>query len=343
MSSFMGPDYKSNYFYLFLWKSIHPNMRLSLKISAFAMLLTLFCSCGGRRVEPLLTRQFPTVSPTAMIQDPNEIMEYMAMHFWDAFMEPAEGYRCDSLYISGVLKGDVEQNLANYIYILDGISLKSAQKSVHAIVEKMEACERADSASNIFESFVELGEKYLFNPNSPLRNEDYYSPFARRLSVSEFLDSASRDRFAHVAKMCSLNEVGTAAADFRFCDRYGKMHTLYGIDAPHTLLFFSNPGCASCMQIITELKENPYISAMISEKRLVVLNIYIDEDIQAWRDYMPVYPDEWYNGFDPDFVIRNDKIYNVRAIPSLYLLDSEKNVLMKDAVPEKLLNLLTQI
>ena len=51
---------------------------------------------------------------------------------------------------------------------------------------------------------------------------------------------------------------------------------------------------------------------------------------------MPVYPESWYNGFDPDFVLRNNDIYNIRAIPSLYLLDKEKNVLMKD-VPENVL------
>ena len=70
---------------------------------------------------------------------------------------------------------------------------------------------------------------------------------------------------------------------------------------------------------------------MISAGNLAVLNIYIDEDIAAWRDYMPVYPEEWYNGFDPDYVIRTDMLYNVRAIPSLYLLDEDKTVIMKDA------------
>lgn len=58
---------------------------------------------------------------------------------------------------------------------------------------------------------------------------------------------------------------------------------------------------------------------------------------------MPIYPQAWYNGFDPDLVIRTDLVYNVRAIPSLYLLDSDKTVLLKDAVPEKLFNLLAQI
>ena len=50
---------------------------------------------------------------------------------------------------------------------------------------------------------------------------------------------------------------------------------------------------------------------------------------------------EWINGYDPDFVIRTDRLYAVRAVPSLYLLDKKKNVLMKDALPEYVLNALT--
>jgi hypothetical protein len=76
---------------------------------------------------------------------------------------------------------------------------------------------------------------------------------------------------------------------------------------------------------------------------MAVLNIYIDEDLQAWKDYMPVYPQEWYNGFDPDLVLRNNDIYNIRAIPSLYLLDKEKTVLLKDAVPEKIFELIERL
>ena len=82
---------------------------------------------------------------------------------------------------------------------------------------------------------------------------------------------------------------------------------------------------------------------MISQGRLAVLNIYIDEDLQAWREYMPIYPEEWYNGFDPDLVIRTDNLYNVRAIPSLYLLDSDKRVIMKDAPENKVFNYLNNL
>ena len=76
---------------------------------------------------------------------------------------------------------------------------------------------------------------------------------------------------------------------------------------------------------------------MIASGELAVLNIYIDEDLGEWYNYMPIYPSSWYNGYDPDYAIRTDRLYDVRAIPSLYLLDSEKTVLMKDAPTEKIL------
>jgi hypothetical protein len=119
--------------------------------------------------------------------------------------------------------------------------------------------------------------------------------------------------------------------------------TLYGVKAPYTLLFFSNPGCDACMNIINVLKGEPRIAQMIASGQLAVLNIYIDEDLEAWRSYMPIYPDEWYNGFDPDFIIRNQELYNVRAIPSLYLLDAEKKVLLKDAPENKVFDYLVKL
>ena len=94
---------------------------MNFKAALLASLLLFSVSCGsnaGRReAEQTMTRPFPSVTPPAMMQEQQEIVEFMSMHFWDAFMAPAagQGYRCDSLYVAGVLKGDVEQNLANFI------------------------------------------------------------------------------------------------------------------------------------------------------------------------------------------------------------------------------------
>jgi hypothetical protein len=59
---------------------------------------------------------------------------------------------------------------------------------------------------------------------------------------------------------------------------------------------------------------------------------YPDEDLTAWRDYHSQMPSWWINSYDEDLNISNNRLYNLNAIPSLYLLDSEKRVLIKDGV-----------
>lgn len=291
----------------------------------------IVAGCGQRKAEQFQALPFPDVLPPAMMEDPQDRAEYMAQNMWNSLTDPSRTYPCDSLLVSGVRRTDVEQKFANWTQVLGMSSRPVAEKSVSRLYDRALACEKKDTSSNVFETFASLMDKYLFDPNSPLRDEDLYGAYASRLAAYEGYTEVQKEKYARDARLCALNKVGTKAADFRFADRRGKIRTLYGVEAPYTLLFFSNPGCEACMSIINVLKEDPQISGMISSGRLKVLNIYIDEDLDAWRSYMPVYPDEWYNGFDPDFVIRNETLYNVRAIPSLYLLDSDKTVLLKDA------------
>ena len=314
-----------------------------MKNSIFTILLlaVLAVSCSqGKKAEQFKALPFPDIAPPAMMADPQNIAEYLAEHYWDRFIDPSRTYPSDSMMVSGVKKGDIEQKFADWAYILDMISFQKAEKALSGLYSKALACEQADTASAVFEFFNETAYKYFYDPNSPLRNEDYYNVYVRKLAEYAGLTPEMRGKHEFDVRMTSLNRVGTVAADFKFADKYGRFHTLHGIKAPLTLLFFSNPGCNACMDIINVLKGEPAIASMISDGTLAVLNIYIDEDLQGWRDYMPIYPQEWYNGFDPDLVIRTDNLYNVRAIPSLYLLDEEKRVILKDAPENRLFDLL---
>ena len=310
-------------------------------IFTILLLAVLAVSCSqGKKAEQFKALPFPDIAPPAMMTDPQNIAEYLAEHYWDRFIDPSRTYPSDSMMVSGVKKGDIEQKFADWAYILDMISFQKAEKALSGLYSKALACEQADTASAVFEFFNETAYKYFYDPNSPLRNEDYYNVYVRKLAEYAGLTPEMKGKHEFDVRMTSLNRVGTVAADFKFADKYGRFHTLHGIKAPLTLLFFSNPGCNACMDIINVLKGEPAIASMISDGTLAVLNIYIDEDLQGWRDYMPIYPQEWYNGFDPDLVIRTDNLYNVRAIPSLYLLDEEKRVILKDAPENRLFDLL---
>ena len=316
---------------------------MKLKFLNIAAAVILIASCGQKKAEQFQALPFPDVFPPAMMEETQDRAEYMALNTWNRFADPTREYPSDSTLVSGVRKGDVEQKFATWCQVLDMAGHKTAYKAVNKLYDAALACEKANASSNVFETITELVEKYLFDANSPYRNEDYYGIFAERLATYSGLSPEMKGKYARDARLCALNRIGTPATDFRFADRRGKMHSLYGVKAPYTLLFFSNPGCDACMSIINVLKGEPRIAQMIASGQLAVLNIYIDEDLEAWRSYMPIYPDEWYNGFDPDFVIRNEELYNVRAIPSLYLLDANKTVLLKDAPENKLFDYLVRL
>ena len=298
---------------------------------------------GNRKAEQFTALPFPDVVPPAMIEDVNDKVEYMAVRWWDGITDPSREYPCDSLLVSGVSRDDVEQKFSNWVNILGMVDMSVAGKSLNRLYDRAAACEKKDTASNLFETFTDLVVKYLYDPNSPFRNEDQYAFYASRLAVSEFVDDVLKEKYAREASLAALNKVGTKATDFRFADARGRIHTLYGIKSELTLLFFSNPGCTACKGIIDVLNGDPVISKLIETGIMSVLNIYIDEDLEAWRSYMPIYPEKWYNGFDPDFVIRGDRLYNIRAIPSLYLLDRNKTVIMKDAPEQKVFEFLNRI
>jgi hypothetical protein len=311
------------------------------KIHLITLLAALAVGCGqGKKAEQFQALPFPQVTPPGMMTDAQDVAVYMAERYWDGITDPSRTYPSDSLLVSGVSRDDVEQKFADWTSILSLVPLQKADKAISRLYDRALACEKADTSSNVFETFNDLAYKYLYDPNSPMRNEDHYWSYVRKLAGYQGFSEEMRKKYAFDASMCALNRVGTIAADFRFADKAGNIRTLHSIDAPLTLLFFSNPGCTACMEIINVLKNEPRISEMISSGALAVLNIYIDEDLQAWLEYMPVYPQQWYNGFDPDLAIRSDRLYNVRAIPSLYLLGSDKSVLLKDAVPDKVFSFL---
>ena len=269
-------------------------------------------------------------------------MDYLSEHFWDTFLRNAEGCAdSDSTTLGNVPREEVEQAVANYIALLLSQPLAKAQSNAASFAKALTGLEQADTSGTVFEQLSALFERYIYDPNSPVRDEDIYAGYAGEMALFLDLPVAKRASYLEDARLSSLNVRGSKATDFSFCDRSGRSYTLYGITAERTILFFSNPGCTACKEIIETLNSLNGMAESIAAGEIAVLNIYIDEDIHGWLDYMPIYPKSWYNGYDSEHMVRGDELYNVRAIPSLYLLDENKTVLLKDVPVERLINNLT--
>ena len=278
-------------------------------------------------------RSFAYPDIPAVYTDPAERKAYLADHYWDKFF--AGDGACDTGAVLGIPRPELESNLSMYIQLLEEFPLAEAQQKVAHFFTQVERKEAADTASHVFLLMEETVTRYLYDPNSPVRNEDLYLPYVEGLASSPYTREEARPGYVYQAEMCALAPTGSVAPDFRFTDARGRTRHLRDVRAGTTLLFFSNPGCYACLEIINTLKAIPGIDTRIARGEFAVVNVYIDEDLDAWREYEPNYPRNWFCGYDPDGLVRSDRIYNIRAIPSLYLLDRDQRILLKDAPVER--------
>ena len=311
--------------------------RRLISLLLLAALLLPGCRQGGPKgPQALQLRPFPYPEIPAVYTDPEERQEYLLDHFWDGFLS-GDG-PCDTGAVLGVAHGDVEKQVALYVKLLEEVPLPKAQEKMRHFFSQVERRQAADTASHVYLLMEEIVSRYLYDPNSPVRDEDLYLPYVEGLAKSPFTREEVRRGYEYERRMCSLNPVGSVAPDFRFTDARGRTCTLHGVKADAVLLFFSNPGCYACQQIINTLQGVPGIEEMLGDGTFAIVNVYIDEDLDAWRAYEPNYPRSWYCGYDAAGLVRGDRLYNVRAIPSLYLLDGEKHILMKDAPVERVVS-----
>lgn len=309
-------------------------------ILAVAVLLAVSLSCGRRKTaapvveKPLYPDDFPMIEIPSLLTDGAQRLDFFCGHFWDRFLDvkdvPGEG----SERIRAVSREKLESAVGMYATTMRDVPLRQASSYIASLSDRLDTLRSRDSTLTVADTVISLISRYFYDPNSPVRDEDLYGVFARKLSSSPFTPDSLRGALSADAYLCSLNSKGSRASDFRFRKADGRVSSLYSVKAGYTLLFFSNPGCTACREITQVLSHNPHISRMLSEGTLAVVNIYIDKEIDTWRGHIADYPSEWITGYDYLYAIREKLLYNVRAIPSLYLLDSGKVVLLKDAPVE---------
>lgn len=305
--------------------------RFVLILALVAAILPGACSGGGKDASRAV-RSFPEVRLPAMLPQ-EEFADYVLDHFWDAYLDSAGRYLCDSTHVGGVEERVLATQLASFLSILENSSSPRAGEVMASFFDRLEQSHAADTSANVFSWMTDAVEYYLYDPNSDIRSEELFLPFVTRLAASPYAREDLRVRYAHEAEVCATNRIGAPAPDFPFVDARGRRHSLYGERAPLTVLLFVNPGCHACEEVVSAF-EGEAVKALVRDGKLRILGVYIDEDIQAWRDHAAELPAHWVNGYEPDGLIRSDNLYYVRGIPSIYLLDADKHILMKDALPE---------
>lgn len=251
-----------------------------------------------------------------MITDVQEQTNYIATHYWQY---------CSFGDTTFICSDSLEQIFADFIGVLTNTDNETAVKAIRNLLVASEN----DSVARC--RFRTLSEHYLDDPNSPLRNEMYYIGALEQIIGSHYLSLGEKLRYEDRLKQIRKNRPGMAAANFTYTQANGKRATLYGVKAKYTLLFFYDPDCETCKEMKRIMKEEVWMQELLRQNLLCILAIYPGEDVDEWVRGLAGMPRNWIVGYDAGQQIYDKQLYSLRALPSFYLLDSKKQVLLKDA------------
>lgn len=174
-----------------------------------------------------------------------------------------------------------------------------------------------------------LADLYLNNPASPVRNEGLYLEYLETLVATDGIPDFVRERGAVRLRTASLNRPGTVATDFRFLTRKGKRLSLHELKSECTLLVFYDPECPHCADILDEIAGDARVNASIAECAVTVLAVYAEGKKDVWERTKCDLPSNWLVGYDVSGILEHN-LYDLPAMPIVYLLDRDKRVLLKD-------------
>ena len=296
--------------------------KLTIKVSflvACLTLPTLFCACGQRTAPHTqsIHKQTPnsqSSSPNSQLSIVNSQLDSLCLSFWDGFrLERTPDVR------------DIALPFNDFARMLSTVSVELGRQAVSRMMDKV-AC-----SAEWRELFVQQAETAFHDPNLPYRDDELYIPVLESLLSSADCTETEREQLRFELELVSRNRVGHEAGDFVFELADGRKQWLHELQAEWLLLFFYNPGCANCAEIKQSLAASPLLTELTVLGRLKVLAVYPDEDMEEWAADLATMPDEWLAAYDPVHALIDRNIYNLIAIPSLYLLDERKMVLVKDA------------
>jgi thioredoxin-related protein len=188
----------------------------------------------------------------------------------------------------------------------------------------------ASRDSVVFIQTTTFLQKVVSNPNSKFHNDIFYSKLLEAQITSPFYNLNEKQSAAIRLKLLHQNEVGFTANDFTFIMPTGQKKRLFEVQAKFLLLYFNNPECSACKEFKMSLVASSLIQKEIEKGKLVILSIYPDKDEKKWIQHLPSYPKKWIQGRDENEFLFQHKVYDLKAIPAVYLLDENKKVLLKD-------------
>lgn len=274
-------------------------------------LFTLFVLWACTLVQAQAQQSFPYPAIPDTLRSVEQRAGYLSEHYWDNYNF------ADTLLLKS--KEVTEQGFVNFIDILNRFNLDNASKDIAQkdiaqkgitqkdITRKGISCFTRKAFTNAAakERFENLIEQYFEDQQSPVRNDRVYLMFLKEMKNSPCFDETEKERIAFKIKTTNKNLPGDIAINFKFKDESGKEHQLSDYKNQKVILYFYDPDCENCHEVSAWLKQQTIPTD------IKVLKMIADTHISH--------------------------VYSLKNMPTIFLLDKENKVILKDCTAQELI------
>lgn len=233
-------------------------------------------------------------------------LSWMLNNFWNNFNFKNESAK--NLKIG-------EQGFVDFINLMNSADSAQSAMAASLFAGKVMITSHSIIMQKIFK---DLAEHYLGNPYSPMRNDRTYATLTEAVAAmpDSVISSTQRIRLLDKSRTLRLNLPGEIANNFTYTTSDDKTATLHETSANLLLLYFYDPDCDQCKETQKRMEQ----SDVLKDKRLSVLRIN-----------------------PADYDLAGKQLYWFERMPSLYLLDNDKRIMVKDGTIDDIENKLRAI
>ncbi len=289
----------------------------------FVLPILAFVACGHGNQQSTTgssaDKSFEQIVIPDTLVSPEDRSAYLVTRYWDNFDFS------DTTYIH--TPEITEQAFVGYLSVFPYTEKEIINASIAAMLTRTIA---EDATGKMYPYFLNLYREYLYDPHSPVRNDEFYIPVTEYIIGNPVNDFSTKEHAKFDLSMMLKNRLGTVASDFSYITAAGIKGKLHKLNKDYTIIYFYNPDCTACEEATNFMRNSSILNHLAKSGRLDILALYVDDEIDLWTRHRNQIPPLWIDARDEPHIIRNSVLYELKATPSIYLLNKNKTVLLKD-------------
>ena len=245
----------------------------------------------------------------------------------------------------------METEAAHFFSLLKNCPDSVARVAVDNLMNK--AVLASGGGFDAYGQIMGIAEKYFYNVQSPYYNEEMLLPFLDHKIARVDIPEIEKSREKYLAFMIRRNPVGYVAENFEYTTLKGEICHLWDrfiecrirltkpacnrngdeevkverFKFPPVMVVFFTADCRDCREGILSLSYSSIVRNLLKEKKLRVLAICTEGNLSSVSS---IIPKDWIAGSDGGYIARH-RLYSIRHTPSVYYMDEEGTVLLRDA------------